>query len=252
MTYQEKKHKSQHKPAIGFTIVEILVVVVIIAILAIIAIVVYNGSQRRSSAAVVSQTVSDARKSLQVYYSFNSNYPPNIANTEYAPPITVAVVLYTDAPQAPVYSGLTSSQNAQLFLNACNGYMPVTDGPTVYNTSCIYNGNNQHIKGTASSNVIIHGPTIDQSDFVLTCGASCDSAQSSIIATFLAQGGTFPITVPQSGSVLPAPTLLATGPATDYCIEGRSPQFSDIVFHGTPDSAVTTGPCPNNPTLHYP
>lgn len=67
----------------GFTIVELIMVVVVIAILAAIVIVGYNGSQRRAMDGQVQQTISDARKSLQVYYGFNNNYPPNIANTEY-------------------------------------------------------------------------------------------------------------------------------------------------------------------------
>lgn len=131
----------------GFTVLELIVVVVIIAILSAVSLIVYNGAQRSAMDAQVKQTVSDARKSLQVYYSFNNNYPPNIANTDYAPPLTVAVVLYTDAPQMPVYSNLTTAQNAQLFLNACNGFMPIVDNGITYNTSCVYNGNNEHIKG---------------------------------------------------------------------------------------------------------
>lgn len=241
------------RSARGFTIVEILIVVVVIAILAAVAIINYTGSQRRASGSLVQQTISDARKSLQVYYAFNNNYPPNIANTEYAPPLSVAVVLYTDAPQAPVYSNLSSDQNAQLFLNACNGFMPVVDNGTTYNDSCVFNGNNEHVKGTSASNVVIQGPTINQSEFQLICGAACDTAQTKIIATFIAQGGTFPVTVPKQGSTLPAPTsLLTTGPATKYCIEGRSPNFSDIVYHATPDAAVTPGPCESNVSLHYP
>lgn len=237
----------------GFTIVELIMVVVVIAILAAIVIVAYNGSQRRAMDGQVQQTISDARKSLQVYYAFNNNYPPNIANTEYAPPLTVAVVLYTDAPQLPIYSGLSTSQNAQLFLNACNGFMPIVDNGTTYNTSCVYNGNNEHIKGTQSSNVVIHGPIINESDFVLTCGGACTATQNNIISIFKAQGGSFPVTVPKKGSTLPSPTSLATtGPASDYCLEGRAPQFSDVIYHATPDEAVTKGPCPTTPTLHYP
>lgn len=237
----------------GFTVLELIVVVVIIAILSAVSLIVYNGAQRSAMDAQVKQTVSDARKSLQVYYSFNNNYPPNIANTDYAPPLTVAVVLYTDAPQMPVYSNLTTAQNAQLFLNACNGFMPIVDNGITYNTSCVYNGNNEHIKGEQSSNVVIQGPTIAQSAFVLTCGPACDSAKNNILAAFAAQGGTFPVTVPKQGSTLPAPTSLqTTGPASAYCIEGRAPQFIDVVYHATPDEAVTKGPCPSNAALHYP
>lgn len=214
----------------------------------------YNGTQRRSNNSVVMRTIADAQKTLQTFQVFNHYYPANIANTDYTPPTIVAVVLYTDAAQRPVYSNLTSAQNAQLFLNSCNGFMPIVDNGTTYNTSCIYNGNNAHIKGTVGSNVVVKGPTFNQSDFVLTCGSACTAAQSSIISAFLAQGGTFPITVPKSGSTMPAPTMVTYGNANKYCLEGRSPAYPDIIYHTTPDSASMPelGPCPANPSLHYP
>lgn len=238
----------------GFTIVEIIVVVTVLAVLAITATVAYVGMQRRSSDASVMRTIADAQKVLQTFQVFNHYYPANIANTDYLPPVTVAVVLYTNAPQSPVYANLSSAQNAQLFLNACNGFMPVVDGGTTYNTACVYSGNNVHVKGTVASNVVLHGPTINQADFALTCGSACTTAQNNIIATFLAQGGSFPITVTGSGSVLPSPTMVTTGNASSYCLEGRSPNFSDIIYHTTPDSASMPelGPCPANPSLHYP
>lgn len=237
----------------GFTLTEILIVVVVIAVLAMVGLVSYSGLQRRSADAVVQQTIADGRKSLELYYLYQHNYPPNIADTDYTPPLTVATVLYTNAPQVPVYSGLTSNQNAQLFLNACNGFMPITDGSSTYNTSCVYNGNNEHIAGTQASNVVVHGPAINQADFVLRCGAACDSAQNNIISTFLAQGGTFPVIVPKKGSILPAPTSFdTTGAASKYCLEGRSPQFADVIYHAATGTGVVAGPCPNDPELHYP
>lgn len=238
----------------GFTLVEIIVVVVVIAVLTAVGLVTYVGMQRRSADSSVMRTIADAQKTLQTFQVFNHYYPSNIAATDYAPPTTVAVVLYTDAPQKPVYSSLTSAENAQLFLNSCNGFMPVVDGGTTYNTSCSYDGNNAHVKGILTSNVVIHGPVFYQSDFVLTCGAACTTAQNNMIAAFLDQGGTFPVTVPKKGSILPAPTSVTFGNANTYCLEGRSPSFPDITYHTTPDSASMPelGPCPENPSLHYP
>ena len=247
---------SSVRPAItrrGFTIVELLVIIAVIAVLSVVLIVSYVGVQRRTSSSLVQNTIADANKKLQVFFVFNKNYPSNIADTEYAPPLSVAVALFTDAAQRPVYSNLTSDQNAQLFLNACNGFMPVVDGGTTYNNSCVYNGNNAHIKGTSASNIVIQGPVIKQADFVLICGSACDMAQSSIISEFVAQGGTFLITVPKSGSPLPSPTMVNTGAATRYCIEGRSADYSDIIYHALPDSEKPIeGPCPADPGLHYP
>lgn len=237
----------------GFTLVELLLIIAVIAILAAITIVAYNGVQRRSAAGVTSATVADALKSLQLYYTYNKAYPSNIADTEYVPPLTVGVAFYTDTTQQPVYKNLTPDQNAQLFINTCNGFMPVTSGGTTYNTSCVYSGNNAHIKGQVSSNVVIQGPTFGQADVTLSCGDACSAAQNNIIATFLAQGGTFPITVPKAGSALPKPTLVNTGLATRFCLEGRSGQFTDVVYHSTSeDQTIEAGPCPPDPALHYP
>ena len=111
--------------------------------------------QRRSADSMVMRTIADAQKTLQTFEVFNHYYPANIANTDYAPPISVAVVLYTDAEQTPIYADLTPTENAQLFLNACNGYVPIQDGSTTCNTACVYSGNNAHIKGTIPSNVVI-------------------------------------------------------------------------------------------------
>lgn len=237
----------------GFTIAEILVVVSVIAILVAVTVVGYNAVQRRSSDGSVQHAVSDALRSLQVYYALNKEYPSNLADTDYSPPLNVAVAFYTDAAQVPVYENLTPDQNAQLFLNACNGYMPIIDNGVTYNTSCSYAGNNAHVAGQAASNVVIKGPSIGQADFTLSCGDSCTTAQNNIISTFLAQGGAFPLKVPKSGSVLPSSTLQSAGSATRFCIEGRSPQFIDIVYHSVSDSQnLESGPCVADPTLHYP
>ncbi|MFZ1801609.1 MAG: type II secretion system protein [Candidatus Saccharimonas aalborgensis] len=237
----------------AFTIIELIIVMVLIGILAIIGLVAYNNVQQRASDSTVQTTVTDALKHLQLFYVENRSYPSNIANTQYAPPLNVALALYTNAAQTPTYQNLTADQNAQLFLNACNGYMPIVSGGTTYNTSCVYSGNNAHIKGQVGSNVVISGPNFNQSDFVLTCGSACSTVQSNIISSFTSQGGSFPITVPKSGSSLPAPVLVTTGVASKFCLEGRSPQFSSVVYHVVPSSsAPESGPCPTDPTLHYP
>ena len=238
----------------GFTLVEIIIIVAVLAALAAVILVTYNGVQRRAADTQTRQTVADALKNLQLHYVVNKSYPSNIAGTEYAPPLSVAVALYTNAPQTPVYDNLTSEQNAQLFLNSCNGFMPITDGTTTYNNACIYSGNNIHVKGTVSSNVVIDGPSFFQSDFALTCGAVCNAAQADIIAKFVEQGGAFPIAVPKDGGPLPAPVSVTIGSAaSDFCVEGRAAKFPDIIYHAAPSSiGIQDGPCPPNPIFHYP
>ncbi len=244
------RYHRQHR---AFTLIELMIVIAVIAVLATIVIVAYNGVQRRAADAQTRDAVADALKNLQLHYATSKGYPSNLADTEYAPPLSVAVTLYTNSTITPVYTNLTPEQNAQLFLNACNGYMPITSGGTTYNTACAYNGNNAHIKGTVSSNVVISGPNFNQTDFALTCGPSCDVAQNSILSQFQAQGGSFPVTVPKSGSPLPAPTSLSYSVASDFCVEGVSANYTDIAYHAIPSSqSLASGRCPPNPSLHYP
>lgn len=253
VSVKEKIHHHVARMWRGFTIIEVLVVIIIIALLVGITVVVYGGMQERLADSAVRDTVGRANGVLQIYGATDHQYPANIAGTDYAPPITVAVALYTNAAQVPIYAGLTTEQNSQLFLNTCNGFMSIESGGITYNTACVYNGNNLHVKGTVSSNVVIHGPSIDSSDIVLTCGTVCTTARDTILATFLAQGGTFPINVISSGATLPQPTLSSMGDSTRYCLEGRSPQFPDIIYHATSDKmGIFAGACPADPELHYP
>jgi hypothetical protein len=73
-----------------------------------------------------------------------------------------------------------------------------------------------------------------------------------MINQFLAQGGTFPAIISGSGTSLPPPTLTPNGPAANFCLEGRSGDYSDIIYHTTnTNPANVAGACPSNPSLHY-
>lgn len=238
----------------GFTVIEILIVIVVIGILAGIVILTYGLWQRRVADANVRSDVQQATSALKMYQNFSNDYPPNLGGVGFAPSNNVAMTLSTNAAQVRVYSGLTTSQNAQLFLNTCNSLMPITSGGTSYNTSCSFAGNNIHVAGTNSSNVVWQGPTIQQSNVTLTCGSSCSTATTSLINEFLAQGGTFPITVPNQNVLLPPySSTQSTGPATRFCLQGTSVQYSDVVYHTTSENmSVVVGACPSDPALHYP
>lgn len=247
------KHSSRMRYLRAFTLVELIIIVFVIALLATLALVTYGGVQKRSADAVTQRTVADALKSLQLYHVEKRSYPSNLADTDYLPPLTIATKLFTNAPQMPTYQNLTSEQNAQLFLNSCNGYMPIISGGQTYNTACVYNGNNIHIKGQASSNIVISGPTITQASFILPCGSDCSVSQANIINTFIAQGGSFPIVVPKSGSTLPSPVMVNTGVASRFCVEGRAGQYNDVVYHSNSETQlIEAGSCGADPTLHYP
>ena len=236
----------------AFTIVELVFIVSAVALLATLAVVSYNGTQRRAVDVSVRDAVVSAHDNLQIYSSDRHAYPSNMAETDFVSPDTVATVLFTDAAQTPVYSGLNAAQNAQLFLNACNGYMPVVDGATTYNTSCVFSGNNLHVKGTQSSNIVLGNPVASE-DFVLTCGSACTAAQNAIITTFQSQGGVFPVITTSAGVALPAPVLVSSGKASRYCVQGRSSRFADIVYHAvTGGQGIVAGECPEDAGLHYP
>lgn len=238
---------------VGFTVVELLITIVVIAILASIVVIGYRAWLHNVADANVRSDVQHATSALKMYQNFSNDYPPNLGGAGFAPSNNIALKMSTNANQIRVYSGLTASQNAQLFLNACNAQMPIVVSGTTYNTSCSFAGNNIHAAGQGSSNIVWKGPTLQQSDITLSCGAACDSASSTMISEFLAQGGTFPLTVSGQNVALPAYTSQNTGPATRFCIEGTAVPFSDIVYHTTSENAsVVAGACPNDPALHYP
>lgn len=237
----------RHHNAHGFTVVEVLVIIVVISILATITIVSYGAWRHRTSDAVVRSDLTQATNTLNSYQNFKNSYPPNLADTGFAASNEVALKLSTNAAQVPQYENLTPDQNAQLFLNSCNAAIVPP------NTSCLFNGNNIHVKGTEGSNVVWDGPTITAADVVLTCGSACDAAAAAMKQAFLDQNGTFPITVPKKQVELPAPTLVSSGPASKFCLQATSGRFTDIIYHTTSqDDAVKTGVCPDDPELHYP
>lgn len=237
----------------GFTLVEVMVIISVIAILAAISIVAYGDWRHNVDTNSVRNDVAEGANSLDSFKNFNSNYPPNLAGIGFIGSPDVSLALWTNAPGVPSYTGLTADQNAQLFLNSCNAYMPIVSGGTTYNTACSYAGINMHISGQQGSNLVLHGPSVNSSDFVLTCGSACITAQNSIIDIFRQQGGTWPIVVPKASAALPSATgFTTTGPATQYCIQGTSPEFSDIVYHKQSGGNLESGPCPDGLGLHYP
>lgn len=244
----------RHATASGFSIVEVIIIVATIAIVATIGMIGYGSWQHTIAGHSVRSDIQQAVSGLEDYKNFKSSYPPNLAGTGFAASSNVAVTIRTNAPSIGVYQGLNSDQNAQLFLNACNANMFTTPN----NTSCTFEGNGGgtkiHVKGTDASNAIWNSP-VAQSDLSLSCGAQqslCDSALANMITQFSAQGGTFPIIVPNNNVPLPEPQQVPNGPADRYCVEGRSASFPDIIYHSlSEDKTIITGECPVDPTLHY-
>lgn len=238
----------------GFSVVELLIIIVVITILAAISIAGYGTWQRSAATSSVKNDITHGAVGLKNYANFNNGYPPNLAGIDFKGSSNVSLALWTNAQGVPVYSNLTPDENTQLLLFSCNAYMPITDGGTTYNTACSTAGQNLHVSGQKSSNIVLKGPTVQLSDFTLTCGAACTTAQQKILDIFAQQGGTWPLTLSNNSVPLPKPSnFTATSNASAYCLQGTSPAFPDIIYHvDNGDKNLQDGPCPNDPTLHYP
>lgn len=231
-----------------------MVIVSALAVLFTITVFGYGAWQRHIATSSVRSDVQQAAGGLQDYKNFKNNYPPNLAGTSFAASPEVALMLSTNAPSVGVYENLEPDQNAQLFLNSCNANLFLTPD----NTACSFQGNQVgtkiHAKGTNGTNSIWNSP-IAQADLTIDCGAqqqACDDAVASMITQFTAQGGEFPIVVPDKNVALPEPTQVPNGPANRFCLEGRANDFPDIVYHvHSDDRQLTAGECPNDASLHY-
>jgi type II secretory pathway pseudopilin PulG len=227
-----------------------MTVVAVIAILAAIAIIAYGSWKYHVADISVQSDMTQATASLKSYSNFKNSYPPNLAGTEFSASPGNALTLYTDTPSIGVYNSLTADQNAQLLLNACNANLNGLD-----NTVCAFAGNGGgakiHVKGTSATNTLWSSP-VNQGDVKLSCGSACDTATNTMVTQFLAQGGTFPVVISGSSSSLPPPTQKPNGIAANFCLEGRSINYSDIVYHTTnTNTATVAGSCPSDPSLHY-
>lgn len=233
---------------------EILIAVVVLSVMASILLVGYGTWQRSMAVASVQSDLTQGAVGLKNFKNFNNGYPPNLAGIRFVGSPNVALALWTNASGVPVYENLTPDQNAQLLLFACNAYMPIVNNGTTYNTACSFAGQNIHVSGQKTTNVVLKGPTVEMSEFELTCGPICDQAQQDILDIFAQQGGTWPLSVTGDAVALPAPTNFSpTSNATAFCLQATSPAYNDIVFHVTnADERIQSGPCPDNPELHYP
>ena len=244
----------QHSLGRAFSVIEIIVVVAILGILAALSVVSLGSWQRYQATNSVKNDMHQALSGLQDYKNFKNNYPPNLAGTGFAASPDVAMKLSTNTPSVGVYENLQPDQNAQLFLNSCNANLFLTPN----STACSFQGNQVgtkiHAKGTNGSNTIWTSP-VSESTLTISCPEQqsvCDEAIDAMISQFLAQGGGFPVVVPEKNVPLPEPTSIPNGPANRFCLEGRASDYPDIVYYVLSDNdSVMAGSCPDDPSLHY-
>lgn len=237
----------------GFTIVEVIIVVVVIGILASIVALGWTSWQYRTASNAVKSDLQLAASSMQSYLNFNDYYPPNFDGTGFVSSSNVSVSLFTNTQTTLVYTGLTADQNAQLFLNTCNALL----NPLANVTTCEFEGNNNgakvHVKGTNGANEIWGSP-IASTDVQISpgCDATCNTALNQLKSIFQAQGGTFPVVIPPNEVEMPAPTVMISGQADRYCIEGHASEQPSISFNvNSTTKKVTAGVC-NRTGLGYP
>lgn len=245
-----------HKAKATFTLAEFAVVIIVVVMLSGLIVMGYTPAQIRAAETTAQSELARVHHLLDDHFLTNNDYPPNLAGIDYTPNDDSVLALYTDLPTLRQYTSLTPEQNAQLLLNTCNALLPVRTGESSYYLYCNFRGSNLELKTTKSSTLVLQGPEIDRRDFSLSyslCGEVCDAVELEIKNAFLAQGGTWPITVPDSQVGLPAPQVVPSAQATQYCLELRSTTYTNVVVHArSGKNEVTMGYCPTHSRLGYP
>lgn len=230
----------------GFTITELVIVITVIAILATLAVVGYgNLQQRGASAAMMSDLEAAATSMEQAATKNNGVFPGTIpADLTTSPEVSLAIRTADDI----YYVGLSAAQNATLFVNLCNDAMPIqsADGTITYATTCT--GQWGIDIGGGSHGSYLSTPI--QSNFEISSCPGCTdgyyapyntyaaAVRDTIRETFLAQGGTFPVTVTNNTPVaLPTPTQNG-GSSDSYCIEATHDRYSHLHYRVTSDTTV--------------
>ncbi|MDB5165456.1 MAG: exported protein of unknown function [Candidatus Saccharibacteria bacterium] len=258
-----------NKTSRGFSLVELIIAISVIAIITTISVVSYNGIQRRAGQSTMLNDLTHAADLLESSYSQNKVYPANLpADLTTSPHISLTI------SSTGTYSGLTPSQNALVLYNICNQMLTegkgsgVNNGGTTedYLTGCIvYNSNEYlHINGWSTIigdgkfDVPISSTALDDKADSITYSSSYNNGKA-IVQNFLreldqrfvAQGGTYPVTVfwDSDNSPIAKPSLPAATPAggwltsTDYCVQAHHDQFTDLLWYVKPGEAPHEGTC---------
>ncbi len=244
------KNLRRSRSSLGFTLVELMIVIVVIGILAAAAVVGYQGVQKRAVEASMLSDLSSSASIIENYGLQNNGIFPatDYLRSEFksSPDISMTIVNPTIGVY---YTNLSTGQNAALFVNVCNSLaMPISSGANTYASTCTGQWGMDINGGTHSSYL----STPIQQTFTLV-GSACSNPDSNsaychpyyaaatnsttaLRNAFIAQGGTFPITMQNNANApLPTPSPL-TGPSSTYCVEATSTRFTELRYKLTSEN----------------
>ena len=251
----------------GFTIVELLIAIVIIAILAALVIAFYKGAVKSTITRSVQNDLVNAAAEMERVAQTNAGaYTGSLPTTILASP-GVTIAMYTSplphySSMTPVQNGVLLSQICQDLVNAGLGSGPNLGGGTDnYITKCgNWNAGSMQVTGWTSKvfNTPIQDNTLtDYANSIPTYDAWHPNEQA-VTQNFyrqlhdreIAEGGSFPITTfwdswatSSNGGVIAQPLPAVDNPTSDFCINGGSTAFSDVLWHITSNQRVVSGTC---------
>ncbi len=239
--YYHKRYPTARR---GFTIVELILCVVIIGLLAGITTVAYSGIQKRAASAAMQSDLENAASIVEQYGLRNDGSFPDSAylRAQFKGTKTVSLTVSSSGTAQSSYIGLSDAQNATLFVNLCNEMMPLTSGSYIYTTTCM--GQWGMNLGGGSHGGYVATPI--QSTFTLVDSACTNPSSNAgyclpyhTVATektdalrelFLAQGGTFPITMQNNTPAMLPPLPAAPSAPNSYCIAATHTGYPELHY----------------------
>ncbi len=254
-------------PRRGFTIVELLITIAIIGILASIVIAAYNGVTKTAVVRNVQSDLVNATAEMERVAQANGGaYPASLPTTIVASP-GVTIAMYTSP--LPHYSNMTSVQNGVLLAQICQDLVNaglgsgknLGGGTDNYITGCgNWNAGSMQVTGWTSKvfNTPIQDSTFTNYANSIPTYDAWHPNEQAVTQNFyrllhdreIAEGGTFPVTTfwdswasPTNGGVMAQPLPAADSPTADYCINGGSTAYPDVLWHIKSDQKLAPGTC---------
>jgi len=251
----------------GFTIVELLLAIAVLGILATIGILAYNGISKTSVIRKVQNDLVNAAGEMETVAQQNAGAYPGSLPTSIVASGGVTIAIYTSP--LPHYSGMTSVQNGVLLSQICQDLVNAGlgsgknfgGGTDNYITSCgNWNAGSMQVTGWTSKvfNTPLQDNTLtDYANSIPAYDAWHPNEQAvtqyfyrQLHDRLIAEGGSFPITTfwdswatPNNGGVIAQPLPAVDSPTADFCINGGSTTYADVLWHITSNQKVLPGTC---------